>query len=74
MNCGAVWQRHNWNFMVRPNRGQHLNGLLVIKKMEHTVNLVVAAVVAALTVNVVELQMMLSAATASQKGKTYGSK
>lgn len=42
--------------------------------MEHTVNLVVAAVVAALTVNVVELQMMLSAATASQKGKTHGSK
>jgi len=41
--------------------------------MEHTVNLVVAAVVAALTVNVVELQMML-AATASQKGKAHGSK
>ena len=42
--------------------------------MEHTVNLVVAAVVAALTVNVVELQIMLAAATASQKGKAHGSK
>lgn len=42
--------------------------------MEHTVNLVVVAVIAALTVNVVELQTMLNAAIASPKGKTNGTK
>lgn len=42
--------------------------------MEHTVNLVVAAVIAALTVNVVELQTMLNAAIASPKGKANGTK
>lgn len=42
--------------------------------MEHTVNLVVVAVIAALAVNVVELQTMLNAAIASPKGKANGTK
>ena len=58
----------------RMSRGKYLNGLSEMKSMEHTVNLVVVAVIAALTVNVVELQTMLNAAIASQKGKANGTK